>query len=40
MAEITVHTDQAIWAQLCNAGNLYSVVSDADGNLHAFPVIP
>lgn len=40
MAEITVHTNQAIWAQLANAGNLYNVISDAEGNLHAYPVVP
>lgn len=37
MADITIHTSTAIWTQLANAGNLYNVISDGAGNLHAIP---
>lgn len=38
MADITVHSTPAIWSQLGAAGTLYNVISDEQGNLHAYPV--
>ncbi len=40
MAEITVHSGDSIWRELATTGNLYNVICDEQGNLHAYPVLP